>query len=72
MAPDDLASQRMVMALDLYDASEAIVRQSWRRKLPQADDGEIERRVSEWLLSRPGAPLGDTPGRPRAWPRRAT
>jgi hypothetical protein len=29
-------------SLDLYDAGEAIVRQSWRRKLPQADDGEIE------------------------------
>ena len=72
MAPAELASQRMAMALDLYEAGEAIMRQNLRRKLPQADDQEIERRVVEWLQSRPGAALGDAPGRPGVWPRRAT
>jgi hypothetical protein len=64
------AAERFAMALDLYEAGEAITRQNLRRKFPQADEEEIEHLVVQWLLSRPGAPLGDTSGRPYPWPRR--
>ncbi len=69
MSPDELASQRFAMALELFEAGEAIMRQNLRRKFPEADEDSIERRLTEWLLSRPGAPDGDAAGKPGRWPR---
>jgi hypothetical protein len=39
------------------------MRQSLRRNHPEADDQEIDRRLSAWLRERPGAEHGDCPGR---------
>ncbi len=38
-------------------------RQSLRRSNPEASDEEIEQRLQRWLLDRPGAEHGDSPGR---------
>ena len=50
--------------LDLFDAGLSLMRQNLRRSHPDASDDEIERRLGEWLADRPGAELGDCPGRP--------
>jgi hypothetical protein len=71
MSPDQLAAQRFAMALELFEAGEAIMRQNLRRKFPDADEADIERRLGEWRSSRPGAPHGDAPGKPGGWPRQA-
>jgi Rv0078B-related antitoxin len=49
--PDVIA--RMEMLFDLYETSAAIMRQNLRRRYPQADHAEIERRLQAWLLERP-------------------
>jgi hypothetical protein len=71
MSSDELASQRFAMALELLEAGEAIMRQNLRRKFPGADEADIERRLREWRLSRPGAPDGDALGKPGRWPGQA-
>ena len=38
-------------------------RQTLRRSHPQASAEEIEQRLQQWLLDRPGAEHGDSPGR---------
>lgn len=43
---------RMEMLFDLYETSEAIMRQNLRRKYPDEDDTEIERRLLAWLQDR--------------------
>jgi Rv0078B-related antitoxin len=59
----------MRIALDLFELGEKMLRQSLRRKHPDASEAEIEAAVAEWRLRRPGAELGDAPGRLRPWPR---
>jgi hypothetical protein len=62
---EDLAAERLAMAFDLYDAAESMMRQNLRRRHPEADDDEIERRLIEWLLTRRGE--GDAVGRVVPW-----
>jgi hypothetical protein len=50
--------------LDLFQTGLDMMRQNLRRRYPTADDEEIERRLQEWLLERPGAESGDCSGRP--------
>lgn len=49
--------------LDLFATGLAMKRQSLRRSNPEAGDEEIEQRLQQWLLDRPGAEHGDSPGR---------
>jgi hypothetical protein len=49
---------------DLFDAGVNLMRQNLRRRHPDANDQEIERRLREWLRHRPGAEAGDCTGRP--------
>jgi len=49
--------------LDLFNTGLALMRQNLRRQHPEATEDAIDRRLSEWLLERPGAELGDAPGR---------
>ena len=53
MKRDPAVIARMEMLFDLYETSEAIMRQNLRRRHPDADDAEIERRLHAWLLERP-------------------
>ena len=50
--------QRLELAFDLYEAGEEIMRQNLERRHPDADTGEIDRRLGAWLSERPGAELG--------------
>ncbi len=63
------AAQRLRLALDLFAAGEAMMRENLRRRFPGAGAEEIEERLVAWLSERPGAELGDAVGRPGTWPR---
>jgi hypothetical protein len=63
-APPRDPAARLRVAFDLYETAEAIQRQNLRRRHPEADDAEIERRLGAWRQHRPGAELGDAEGRP--------
>ena len=55
-------SRRLRTALALHDSGVAMKRAQLRREDPAASEREIARRLSVWLLTRPGAPLGDAEG----------
>jgi hypothetical protein len=67
---DTAAAARLRTALDLFVAGERLMRQSLRRLHPEASDGEIDRRLRDWMSERPGAEHGDAVGRVVQWPRR--
>jgi hypothetical protein len=50
------------LTLDLFDAGVQVMRQNLRRQDPEADEQEIDRRLSAWLRTRPGAEHGDCSG----------
>jgi hypothetical protein len=64
------AAERLRLALDLYSAGEAMMRQNLRRRHPELDDAGIEQLLIAWLRQRPGAEHGDAVGKPGVWPRR--
>lgn len=47
--------KRMELAFELYDVAEQMMRQNLRRRFPDADGDDLERRLIEWLQKRPGA-----------------
>jgi len=49
--------------LDLFKTGVDLMSQNLRRKHPQANEDAIDRRLRQWLRERPGAELGDSPGR---------
>lgn len=63
-------AERFVLALDLYETGEAMLRQRLRRENPAADDEELEQAIEAWLCRRPGAESGDADGIMGSWPRR--
>jgi len=65
----DSPAARLRLALDLFAAGEALMRQNLKRRFPDDDDNAIETRLRAWLCERPGAENGDAAGRPRPWPR---
>ncbi len=69
--PTSGAADRLRLAFELFELSEALLRQKLRRTVPGISEEEVELRVGAWLASRPGAEAGDSAGRPVAWPRRA-
>ena len=48
--------------LDLFGAGLDLMRQNLRRSHPEMGDEDIERRLQQWLLDRPGADAGDCCG----------
>lgn len=54
--------ERMRLTFDLFEAAEQMMRLNLRRRHPEADEEEIERRLTEWLHTRPGAEHGDASG----------
>ncbi len=61
---DSTPARRLQVALELYGLGEEIQRQNLRREFPQASPEEIERRLTQWLRTRPGAEHGDSDGHP--------
>lgn len=49
---------RVELAFELYEVAEQMMRQNLRRRFPEADEGEIERRLIHWLQKRPSAEAG--------------
>jgi hypothetical protein len=54
---------------DLFQTGIDLMRQNLRRRYPEAQPEEIERKLDAWMLERPGAEHGDGVGRPRLGPR---
>lgn len=54
--------RRMHLTFDMFDAAVDMMRLNLRRRFPEAGDEEIERRLVEWLQTRPGAEHGDASG----------
>ena len=52
----------MRLTFELFEAAEQMMRLNLRRRIPEADGEEIERRLTEWLHTRPGAEHGDASG----------
>lgn len=70
MSSSNPTVERLRLALDLFEAGEAVMRQNLRRRYPGEDESQIEARLLAWLHERPGAEHGDAPGRSVPWPRR--
>jgi hypothetical protein len=61
---DDPAA-KLRLALDLFDSGVALMRETLRRRWPDASDPTVEAAIAAWLRQRPGAEHGDTAGRLR-------
>jgi hypothetical protein len=48
----------------MYEFGEQMQRARLHRINPEASEADIDAAVASWLCTRPGAPLGDAPGRP--------
>jgi len=57
------------LAIELTEFGARMREQRYRREHPGADDVEVEQFMHDWWRDRPGAPLGDSVGRPVAVPR---
>lgn len=62
---------KMRLACELFEAGRDMMRQKLRREHPDLDDAAIERKLAEWVSTRPGAEHGDSVGRPRKLPESA-
>lgn len=60
---DNSAAERLRTALSLFEAGVEMMRQNLRRQFPDADEREIQERLTAWLRHRPGAEHGDCEGR---------
>ncbi len=61
---DPDVTQRMRATFDLFQTGQIMMRQNLRRRYPDLDDEEIDRRLEVWRRQRPGAENGDGVGRP--------
>jgi hypothetical protein len=59
--------ERLHLAFELFEAGRDMMRAKLRREHPDATEEEIERRLAEWVSTRPGAEHGDAVGRVLPW-----
>jgi hypothetical protein len=62
--PASSPAEGLRLALELTELGLDLRLQRFRREHPDATEAEVEAVARAWLLDRPGAPLGDAPGRP--------
>ncbi|WP_433729625.1 hypothetical protein ACQP0C_00870 [Nocardia sp. CA-129566] len=62
IAAEESPGQRLRLALEMYEFGVRMQRARIRRMRPEATEVEVDEVVQDWLLSRPGAPLGDAAG----------
>lgn len=58
------ARARARLTFDLSETARRMMAMNLRRRNPTATEEEIERRLVEWTMTRPGAEHGDAEGRP--------
>lgn len=56
-----IGADRLRLALDLFEAAEALMRQNLRRASPHASEEEIEQKILEWLPDRPAVSVWGEP-----------
>jgi len=61
--PSDAAAEKLRHTLELFELGVQLMRQNLIRAHPGATQQEIDALLKEWLHERPGAELGDCPGR---------
>lgn len=64
-----MATHDLTLAVELSEAGIQLREQRYRRENPGATDAEVEAFMRAWLHERPGAPDGDSAGRPVGLPR---
>ena len=57
------ASEKLRIALELFESGVAMMRETLRRRHPSESDAGIEERLRQWIRHRPGAEDGDCVGR---------
>jgi Rv0078B-related antitoxin len=55
--------KRLRLAFELFESGVEMMQKTLRRHHPNSSDEEIEKKIFEWLRTRPGATHGDTVGR---------
>lgn len=60
--PPETVSQRLAVALSLFEDGVAMMRANLRRQHPDYTEAEVEQALEAWLLTRPGAEHGDGVG----------
>ncbi len=60
----------MAVAIELLELALLMRAERHRREHPEATEEEVAAVVQAWKVDRPGAPHGDSNGRPVPWPRR--
>jgi hypothetical protein len=60
-------AEKLRLALDLFESGRELMRAQLRSEHPEATPEEIERRLAQWVSTRPGAEHGDAVGRVRPW-----
>lgn len=63
MSNDSLTpAEKLRLALEMHDLGVEMMRENLRRQLGNPKElGELQRRLGEWLQTRPGAEKGDGP-----------
>jgi hypothetical protein len=56
-------AEHLRLAFELFEVGVDLYREKVRREAPGISEEDLDRRVGEWLMVRPGAELGDAPGR---------
>lgn len=59
---EDSPAARIRLALEMFEFGMEMQRARLHRVHPDAVEATIDEMVQKWLLSRPGAPLGDAIG----------
>jgi hypothetical protein len=61
---DETASDRLQLALEMFEFGVEMKAARLRREHPDATPAAIQRMIDDWLGERPGAEHGDAPGVP--------
>lgn len=59
----DAAAEKLRHTLELFELGVQLMRQNLIRSHPGATQQEVDDLLKKWLQERPGAELGDCPGR---------
>lgn len=62
--PASTPRDRLLLALEMADLGEQMVRARVRREHPELDESGIQEAIARWRRDRRDAPYGDCPGRP--------